>query len=49
MLMPGPTGFQHNQTWTLNPSYMPVFLFERLARSTHQARGSRSRSAFRAA
>jgi endoglucanase len=32
MLMPGPVGFQHAQTWTLNPSYMPVFLFERLAR-----------------
>jgi endo-1,4-beta-D-glucanase Y len=30
MLMPGPTGFQHNQTWTLNPSYMPLFLFQRL-------------------
>jgi endo-1,4-beta-D-glucanase Y len=32
MLMPGPVGFQHEQTWTLNPSYMPVFLFERLAK-----------------
>jgi endoglucanase len=32
VLMPGPVGFQHNQTWTLNPSYMPVFLFERLAK-----------------
>ena len=32
MLMPGPTGFQHNQTWTLNPSYMPLFLFQRLAK-----------------
>ncbi len=29
MLLPGPTGFQHDQTWTLNPSYLPVFLFER--------------------
>ena len=32
MLMPGPTGFQHDQTWTLNPSYMPLFLFQRLAK-----------------
>jgi endo-1,4-beta-D-glucanase Y len=31
MLMPGPVGWQHGQTWTLNPSYMPVFLFQRLA------------------
>jgi endoglucanase len=31
MLMPGPAGFQHDQSWTLNPSYLPVFLFERLA------------------
>src|SRR5579862_2330676 len=31
MLMPGPTGFQHDSTWTLNPSYVPVFLFDRLA------------------
>jgi endoglucanase len=31
LLMPGPTGFQHGQVFTLNPSYMPVFLFERLA------------------
>jgi endoglucanase len=31
MLMPGPTGFQHDRTWTLNPSDMPLFLFERLA------------------
>ena len=31
MLLPGPVGWQHGQTWTLNPSYMPVFLFERLA------------------
>jgi endoglucanase len=30
-LMPGPGGFQHGQTWTLNPSYTPVFLFERFA------------------
>ena len=32
MLMPGPTGFQNDQTWTLNPSYMPLFLFQRLAK-----------------
>ncbi len=32
VLMPGPVGWQHGQTWTLNPSYMPVFVFERLAK-----------------
>jgi endoglucanase len=32
MLLPGPTGFQRNQTTTLNPSYMPLFLFQRLAK-----------------
>ncbi len=31
MLLPGPTGFQHGNNWTLNPSYLPVFLFQRLA------------------
>jgi endo-1,4-beta-D-glucanase Y len=31
LLLPGPTGFQHGQVWTLNPSYMPLFLFQRLA------------------
>jgi endoglucanase len=31
MLMPGPTGFQHDRVWTLNPSYLPLFIFERLA------------------
>jgi endoglucanase len=31
MLMPGPVGWQHEHTWTLNPSYLPVFVFERLA------------------
>jgi endo-1,4-beta-D-glucanase Y len=31
LLMPGPTGFQHDQAFTLNPSYMPLFIFERLA------------------
>jgi len=30
MLLPGPTGFQHDQTSTLNPSYLPEFVFERL-------------------
>ena len=30
MLMPGPIGFQHENVWTLNPSYMPLFIFERL-------------------
>jgi endoglucanase len=31
LLMPGPTGFQHGHVFTLNPSYMPLFLFQRLA------------------
>lgn len=31
MLLPGPFGFQHDQVWTLNPSYVPLFLFQRLA------------------
>ena len=31
MLMPGPAGFQHGNSWTLNPSYLPLFLFKRLA------------------
>jgi len=31
MLLPGPVGFQHDQTYILNPSYVPLFLFERLA------------------
>lgn len=30
MLIPGPTGFQHGNNWTLNPSYLPEFIFERL-------------------
>jgi endoglucanase len=30
MLAPGPVGFEHSGSWTLNPSYLPVFLFERL-------------------
>ena len=30
MLMPGPTSLWiHNQTWTVNPSYLPLFLFDR--------------------
>jgi endoglucanase len=37
ILMPGPTGFVHtqnpnNQTFTVNPSYMPLFLFQRFAK-----------------
>ena len=35
MLMPGQTGFQREQTWTLNPSYVPVFVFDRLAEVDH--------------
>jgi endoglucanase len=31
MLLPGSTGFHHNSIWTLNPSYLPLFIFERLA------------------
>ena len=31
MLVPGPSGFQQGTNWILNPSYLPVFLFERLA------------------
>jgi endoglucanase len=31
MLLPGPTGFHHDRNWTLNPSYLPLFIFERLA------------------
>jgi len=32
-LLPGPSGFQHDNTFTLNPSYLSSFLFERLAAS----------------
>ncbi len=31
MLVPGTAGFQHGNTWILNPSYLPLFLFERFA------------------
>jgi endoglucanase len=31
MLTPGPIGFHHDRTWTLNPSYLPMFVFQRLA------------------
>lgn len=31
VLLPGPAGFKHDRFWTMNPSYMPLFLFERLA------------------
>lgn len=32
MLMPGPTAlFAHKSTWTVNPCYVPLFIFERLA------------------
>jgi endo-1,4-beta-D-glucanase Y len=32
MLLPGPSGFQHHSgVFTINPSYVPLFLFERLA------------------
>jgi len=31
MLLPGRSGFQHGNATTLNPSYLPVFLFERFS------------------
>lgn len=32
MLMPGPTAlFNHKGTWTVNPSYVPLFIFERFS------------------
>jgi endo-1,4-beta-D-glucanase Y len=31
MLLPGPSGFQHGDATTLNPSYLPLFLFQRFA------------------
>ena len=31
MLLPASVGFQHDRFWTLNPSYMPLFIFERMA------------------
>ena len=31
MLLPAPAGFQHDGKFTLNPSYLPPFVFERLA------------------
>jgi len=31
MLVPGPAGFMHGNNWIVNPSYLPVFLFERFA------------------
>jgi endo-1,4-beta-D-glucanase Y len=36
VLLPGAVGFQHElpskrQSWTLNPSYLPLFIFERFA------------------
>jgi endo-1,4-beta-D-glucanase Y len=32
MLMPGPTAlFAHKGTWTVNPSYLPLFIFERFS------------------
>ena len=31
MLLPGPVGYQHDRISTINPSYLPLFIFERLA------------------
>ena len=33
MLLPGPAGFVHKGSWTLNPSYLPEFLIARLAQA----------------
>lgn len=30
-LLPGPAGFEHGNNWILNPSYLPLFIFERFA------------------
>jgi endoglucanase len=32
-LLPGKTGFEHNGTFVLNPSYMPLFLFDAAGRA----------------
>lgn len=31
MLLPGAHGFHHDDSWTLNPSYLPPFIIDRLA------------------
>lgn len=31
MLLPGQIGFQHGQNWILNPSYLPLFIFDSFA------------------
>lgn len=31
MLLPGASGFTHADSWTLNPSYLPPFIIDRLA------------------
>lgn len=31
MLLPGSAGFVHDKAWTLNPSYLPLFILERFA------------------
>jgi len=31
MLLPGAVGFHHDNHWMVNPSYLPVFIFDRLA------------------
>jgi len=38
-----PVGFVHEKNWTLNPSYMPLFILERLAVVDRPVRGSTSR------
>lgn len=31
MILPAPAGFAHGSNWMLNPSYLPCFVFQRLA------------------
>jgi endoglucanase len=31
MLLPGPQGFKQERSWTLNPSYVPEFVFDRFS------------------
>ncbi len=33
MLLPGPVGFQYANGWITNPSYLPVFVLQRLAKA----------------
>ena len=42
MMAPGPVGFQHDHSFILNPSYLPLFLFDVLLPMTPRVRGDRS-------